>query len=80
MLVVLGMLLPELAYGDFYAVRTGMKQPFTDFHIKPYDLVLIQGHSDAPMPSLEDETVLSFSPFIHHHAFNDLEDDKRLCA
>jgi hypothetical protein len=41
MLVVLGVLLPELAYGDFDAVRTGMKQPFTDFHIKPDDLVLI---------------------------------------
>lgn len=41
MLLVLGVLLPELAYCDFDAVRTRMKQPYIDFGIKPDNLVLI---------------------------------------
>jgi hypothetical protein len=66
MLVVLGVLLPELAYGNFDGVRTGMKQPRTDLRIKPDNLVLIQGYCDTSMPPLEDGSMFAFGPAAHH--------------
>ena len=75
-LLFLGLLLPELAYGDFEAVTATMIEPLVHLTIEPDNLILVKAHSHASVSSLEDRRAFVLSSLLCHEDVTGLQNYK----